>query len=108
MTMPSDPHLTYLCEARAAAALACTDASKRAADLKAQLREYLAKRLRAGASPAQLRQTMLDAGLPPSVASELLCSVDGGRIGVQYRGSNPPQVDMFSRSASLTPSRTSG
>lgn len=68
----SDPHLAFLIQRRQQAAQACTEASRTAQEANQTLSDYLIKRLRAGCTYTQLRQTLVAANINHNSITRLM------------------------------------
>lgn len=68
----TDLGLVRLLDARAKAAERCTLAAQHAADVKAAIIRHVADRLAAGVDASALRRALMDGGIHPNLAGEMV------------------------------------
>ena len=67
-----DRRLRLILEARAKAAERCVEANNNATSIRRDLTQHIARRLVEGASGAVLRKAMMDSGINPTMASDIM------------------------------------
>ena len=67
-----DKRLQLILQARAKAAERCVEANQHATDIRRDLITHIARRLVAGAQGSALRKAMMDAGINPTMASDIM------------------------------------
>lgn len=92
-TAGTDVRLRHLLEARAAAAEACVKANQKAAEIRRDLTQHIARRLQEGASAAVLRKALVDSGINQTMASDVMRAAGAGII--LARRVDPDQPELF-------------
>lgn len=71
-TADNDVRLTLLLQARARAAERCVEANQHATSIRRDLTQHIARRLQEGAVGSVLRKAMMDSGINPTMASDIM------------------------------------